>query len=956
MPKDSLNSAQKEAIEARSGNLLILAGPGTGKTRVITQKIADLVESGIAPERILAVTFSRKATQEMEERLAQHAPRLTEFVQISTLHAWCVNLIQNHGFRLGIGRKVRLMTESQSQLILRQLAGRLQLERLSKSSFIDNLIGELLTFFQDCKDEGVWPEDLLQFAQALPGDDDDQLKIKEEWWVLGDVYNSLQSYCCENGLIDFGDALLGSVRLLEEHPLVRQQVQAELDAILVDEFQDTNWIQIKLLRLIAHPEAHVAVVGDDDQAIYRFRGASYSAFQFFEAAFPNTKVVELTETYRLPPAIVRAASDLIKANGTNRFRPDKKLISKSEIKENVQVIQSSDYEQEAAWVVREISKLLQSGVMPSEIGVLVRAHNHAELFAQEAKRLGLPIQSVSHEALFDQSIVQDLVSILLLVQNPEDSISFLRLLDSPFLGLGSSEIFKFCQWAGKQRKPYLELLAEIENSSLKPETIAKIQSFKKLYEEISADSHRLPASSLLSKIYEESGAVKYLMLTDKASLTKLADFHRQLVEWERLQERKELQAILPLILSIARHETQLQSEEREFDLSEESIKILSVHSSKGLEFEYVFILSLVGRRFPGNFKTHSWLVPNELRKEKAPDKASHIEEERRLLYVGMTRAKKQLYLNCLSKKGTKPSLFVTQDICPDPKLCSWINWIELPAEASAQKSYEQLTRLFERVEKTCEQPKKSQAESLQLSYTQLEKYDRCPLAYWFSYVLRIPTPATASLVVGSAVHEALERFFKAIQKDESPNKESILQYYEEAYAREYNAGPLITERDHDLGKQALDSFYDANTPKFPKPMALEKAFSFEIGGHQVRGKIDRVDAIDASDEVLIIDYKTGKSRSNEKESDLDFAKKSLQFSIYALAAQKCFDWKVREFQFLYVYDNLVLSTTRDAQQIKDTEKKILEIAEQIQAENFEARPAMHCRYCEFNRLCPSAKL
>jgi len=956
MVKDSLNSAQKEAIEARSGSLLILAGPGTGKTRVITQKIADLVESGVAPERILAVTFSRKATQEMEERLAQHAPQLTEFVQISTLHAWCVNLIQGHGFRLGIGRRVRLMTESQSQLVLRQLAARLQLERLSKSSYIDNLIGELLRFFQDCKDEGVWPEELLQYAQTLPEDTDDQIKIKEEWLTLGDIYNSFQSYCFENGLIDFGDALLGSVRLLEEHPLVRQQVQAELDAILVDEFQDTNWIQIKLLRLIAHPEAHVAVVGDDDQAIYRFRGASYSAFQFFETAFPNTKVVELTETYRLAPAVVQAASDLIKANGSKRFRPDKKLISKSEIKEKVQVIQSSDYEQEATWVAQEISKLLQSGVKPSEIGVLVRAHSHAELFAQEAKRLGLPIQSLSHEALFDQSVVQDLVSVLLLVQNPADSVSFLRLLDSAFLQLGASEIYKFCEWAGHQRKSYLEVLAHLEDSELKPETITKLQEFKKLYEEVSADSHRLPASSILSKIYEESGAIQYLMKADKYSLTKLAEFHRQLVEWESLQERKELGAILPLILSIARHETQLQSEEGEFDLSEESIKILSVHSSKGLEFEYVFILSLVGRRFPGNFRTHSWLVPNELRKEKAPDKASHVEEERRLLYVGMTRAKKQLSLSCLSRKGTKPSLFVTQDICPDLKLCSWINWTELPTEATAEKSYQQLTRLFERVEKATDLAKKRRPDSLQLSYTQLEKYDRCPLAYWFSYVLRIPTPATASLVIGSAVHEALERFFKGIQKDEPVSKESLLQYYEDAYTREHKGKPLITDRDHDLGKQALDSFYEANAPKFPKPLALEKDFSFHIGGHQVRGKIDRVDAADASDEVLIIDYKTGKSRSNEKESDLDFAKKSLQFSVYALAAQKCFNWKVREFQFLYVYDNLILSTTRDAQQIKDTELKILEIAEKIQAENFEARPAMHCRYCEFNRLCPSAKL
>ena len=442
-----LSTNQRLAVEEVSEPVLILAGPGTGKTRVIMAKILHLVAEGFPAQQILAMTFSKKAVAELEERISHSAPELLGKIQISTIHALCVDLVQRFAFRLGLGRRCQMISEVQSNLLFRSVFAQTAAQSTHKRIPSEQLLDDYLNFFSECKDNGIWPEQLVSHAHRLPESTSEEKILKSEWVSMAETYQFFQSYCFDRGLLDFGDALMAATRLLEDHPMIRNEVQKEFQAILVDEFQDTSWIQIQLLRLLTSTQTHVSVVGDDDQAIYRFRGASYSAFQYFSENFPNHQVVELSETYRLPSAIAQAATALIQKNGTHRFRPDKKIVSQKKVADPVRVWQFGDYAQEATTVFDEIEKLLAAGVPAKEIAILARGHSHFELLAEEAKFRNIPISLASAKSLYENPIIKDLLSYLGLIFQPNDSVSLMRLMDSPFLGLTGDEILSFAKAA-----------------------------------------------------------------------------------------------------------------------------------------------------------------------------------------------------------------------------------------------------------------------------------------------------------------------------------------------------------------------------------------------------------------------------------------------------------------------------------------------------------------------------
>lgn len=950
-----LSPQQKQAVESQDPALLILAGPGTGKTRVLIERIFHFVHSGIPANRILAVTFSRKATKEMLDRLEDRDPEIADQIEVSTLHAFCIDLVQRHGFRLGLGRRLKLMSGAQSYLFLKDLAPKLPLEKLAKTSFIEPMINDLLGFFQDCKDEGLWPEDVISFALSLPEADEDEQKIKEEWLALGDIYNSFQNHCFEQGYLDFGDAVLGAVRLLEEHPLVKQEVQDSFDAILVDEFQDTNWTQSRLLSLISKKDSFVTVVGDDDQAIYRFRGASFSAFRFFQEMFDPIQVVELTETYRLPTSVAEVATALIKANGEHRYRPDKTLVSKSAERNPVQIIKAQNYEQEAQWVANKIKSLLDEGVACSEIGVLFRSYNHADLLFQELSKREIPVFSPISEALFEHEVIEDVLSFLRLLIDPKDNIALLRLFDSPFLRLEADDIFSFCQWNDFNRSLYMNQLEKIEESPLSDEAKNRLSQFYKTFKTLFKAAQKKPCSEILFRFFEETDAVAYLMKQQPEALEPLAQFLNRLVEWESVQLKRQVANLFPLLEAISQREVQLSKDENE-DTGGEAVRLLTAHASKGLEFEHVFVLSLVGRRFPSNFRKNTWMLPNAARKEEAPTKESHVFEERRLFYVAATRAKKNLYLTGIEKKGTKLSKFLSVDIPAHLTHDSFLTTKDLPALEGQDAFVSQLKSSFERIstssKKATRQPKEK--ESLRLSFTQLDQYETCPRKYWFSYELRIPAPVSSSLTIGSAVHEALEYFYKKILQDEKAGKEFLEHAFKEAFERENKIHQNCGGKDFEVGLQALLDYYDLHGGQFKKPLAVEKSFKLRVGEHQVSGKIDRVD--EGPEGVVIIDYKTGKAKDATKKEHQKFAEDSLQFSIYALAAKECFDWKLDRLEFYYLYSNQSLATTRSDEQLVKTKERITALADQIQENHFDASPGFHCKFCDYKRICPSAQV
>ncbi len=942
------NPAQRSAIETDQGALLVLAGPGTGKTRVIISKIERLVSQRAVPaERILALTFSNRATEEMRERLAARRSDLAERVEISTIHAWCLDLLSRHAFRLGFAKTPRLMTEAQTQLFFRQLAFQLPLEPFLKTAHLDSVLGPLLELFSQCKDQGLWPEDLIQYGA----------KTGTEWEALGDVFNAYQARCQQRGYIDFGDAILFALRLLQEHETVRTEVQSTYDVVLIDEFQDTNWSQIELLKLIRKDSTHICAVGDDDQSIYRFRGASYSAFKFFEEAFSDLKVVELMETYRLSPSIARTASTLIRANGARRYRADKTLKPHGSGVAPVCAYQYVSFEDEALSVAEQIAQLLKEGTDPSQIAVLVRSLSHAQNFLKEAARQNILVHSSHSETLLDQPIIRDILSFLKLLQNPRSAVDLLRLLDSPFLGLPADEIYAFCRWAQEQRAQGMDLLEKLDSapSTLSATTREKLKAFNGGFKEVLAHAARRTLSETLTEFWAMTKIVQRLMTSQgEDDLKKLARFHAQVFEWEQVQDRRDALSLLPLLEALFEHELHLDTQDAEKD--PKKISLMTIHASKGLEFDHVFVLSLVGRRFPANFQKPTWQIPAELLKDEPQTKEAHIDEERRLLYVAMTRARHSLSLTTIDKKGTKPSLFLSADLKLPLSGSQDFVWREVPARSLNELLEAQITRPFERSASASTAITSARSEKpLTLSFTQIDRFERCPQAYWFEYELKIPTLPSASLAFGSAVHDALEMFFKERIKNGVPPQSHLVKAFEEAYEQELHKNPHLPQELKALGAKQLADYYDSFHRDFPKPLALEEKFRIQIGEHFVVGKIDRADQ--EPEGIVIVDYKTGKAKSSEDEKDQKFADESLQFSIYALAAKEFFKWSLKELKFQYLSDNSTLKTTRNNSQMDETRQKILAIAQSIQSKSFTAKPSrIVCKGCDYQRICPQSEL
>ncbi len=918
---ESLNQSQRLAVEDSSPSLLIVAGPGTGKTRVLISKMMHEIRARqLAAERILCVTFSRKATDEMQDRLAEASPKVSELVDISTLHSFCVDLCTRQGFRMGLAKKARLLSEIESKAFLRSLADKLPLLSLLKTSSLEPILDQLYDFITQSKDAGLWPEDLLSYAQKLPDED----PFRSDFYAIGQIYALWQSRAFEAGLIDFGDSLLMAERLLTEFRQVRAEEQSAYDLIMVDEFQDTNWSQIKLLRGLCGPRTRIVAVGDDDQSIYRFRGASYSAFEFFLTSFPETRVIELTETYRLPEIVAKAASLLIKANGENRYRPDKSIRSKSLEHGEIVWIKAPSERAEAVSLANILQETLKKNPQ-SSTAILVRSQRHADTLVEELAKRNIGITRQSRSQWSRSPLLRDCLAFFKLVMDPKDRISYLRLLDSPFFRLPAETILTF-----------------LKNERSTPSGIPEID---RILDEFFVTGLRQPPSELLLQFLTRTKTVPHLLEKAPDDLKLLGSFLTAITELEALSKDHDLPHLWPTLEEMVSQ----GAGDRETPPShgQSAVAVLTVHASKGLEFDTVIMPSLVSRRFPSNFSKSLWHLPETLNREKPLTKESHLCEERRLFYVGMTRAKKKLIVSSFEKRGTRSSLFLTDDLKDlwnqNPALIREVDAVsELPSF---------IPKPFERSLPATD-TKTPSLEPLRLSYTQIEKYETCPLSYRFKYEFKIPVKTPVQMALGSVIHGALETFFKALQRDEHPTKQDLLRWYETYFTSERLQNSLLTDTHHALGLERLSLYHDSIAKTAVAPLEVEKDFVIRLGEHTIRGKIDRVDRVGSK--VRIVDYKTGKAKSNDRAEDQKFAQESLQFSIYALAAKEVFGWDVESLVFDYVYERTQLSTSRSDDQIAVVKEKILNLASQIQNHHFPANPGFHCEWCEYKEICPAA--
>ena len=599
-----LNEPQHRAVTTKDGPLLILAGAGTGKTRVITARAAYLIAEGVNPENILAVTFTNKAATEMRTRLATMVEAdQAKKVTMSTFHALCLRILRAGIDRLGYKSNFTIYDEGDQMGLIKKIITRTaaQDEKLDPNQ-AKNLISK-------AKNNG-W---------SAPAD---------EKTLLSAVFSRYQADLKTLNAVDFDDLLLLAVKLLSEHPDVRQRWQQKFRYLMVDEFQDTNRLQLELVTLLADAEKNVAVVGDDDQSIYGWRGAEVSNILEFESHFPNPAVVKLEQNYRSTNAILGTANSLIKNNP--RRRP-KALWSAQEGGERVRLIQARDDRQEAEFVTEDIQRKSFAEGLPWEgFAVLYRMNAQSRLLEENLRRLQIPYRLVGGKSFFDRREVKDVLAYLAVLVNPQDDSNLLRIINTPARGISASTIERATEWSARQRCGVWDALqADDFLKELPARTVGKIAEFVALIDtfetrlnEPLADHHAVAADLLREVDYLED--LKRTCKTGDDAMKREENVRQLLQDLATHQGRTitGLQGFLDAVMLDKSREEDQDVEKKK------GVLLITLHAAKGLEFPHVYLVGL-----------EEGILPHDRSKVEGT-----LDEERRLLYVGITRAMRTLTL------------------------------------------------------------------------------------------------------------------------------------------------------------------------------------------------------------------------------------------------------------------------------------------------------------------------
>lgn len=959
MKKDGVitaNEEQKEAIEYHKGPSLIIAGAGTGKTRVIVEKIAYLIHGKHAkPEEILALTFTEKAASEMEKRVDEILPYGYFQMWISTFHAFADQILKEEAHHIGIPSDFRLLTEAESLLFLRKHLFLLRMDYFRPLGNPNKFLKALNQHFSRLKDEDIQPEEYVKWAKGFSEE-------KEQYLELSNAYNMYQQLKIKENVADFSDLMYYLLRLFRTRPRLLETYRSRFRYVLVDEFQDTNIAQYNLIKLLCPPKKNplLTVVGDDSQAIYKFRGASISNILTFMQDYPKAKQITLRKNYRSNQNILDAAYRLIKHNDPDtlevRLGISKSLVAqKEDLKDSVRFFLADTGEDEADFATEEILKLRSAGYEFSHCAILVRANNHADAFTRSLQRKGIPYQFLGPGMLFKQPEVKDLVAYLKFLNNIEDSVSLYRVICMDIFGIDVRDIHVILAFAKKINAPLFHAIEFcLSIFEIQQEYLPNIQDdtkkkLLKVYEMIKTHLTRTKK--------ETAGYILYDFLEKTAYLNKLAayktereektalnisKFFNKLKSFENTHEDASVSAVVDYIdMSMELGESPLSAE---IDMDAyNAVNILTVHSAKGLEFPIVFLANLTQGRFPTYGKKESIPLHEKLIKEILPQGDYHLQEERRLFYVGLTRAKDIAYLSAAQRYGEgkrerKISPFIYETLGEDV----------VKKNLNIKKEEKVQLAMFD-FKKTEEPVVKKNIPVHTLSFSQIDTYKTCPLQYKYQYVLKIPTPPSHAASFGETVHKTLQKFYMEVLTDRKTGEKRLVELFHSLWI------PLgYQDKNHEqtrkkAGEEMLVLFFKTFHNPHARIIALEKPFKIKIDKDtSVTGKIDRVDAKPGGD-IEIIDYKTGKKPEEKK------LKNSLQLSIYALAAEdkNLFDKKPEQTNLTFYYLDTMesFSMKKTSEDIHTVKEQIIETADNIRSGNLEPDVGIHCNYCPFRMIC-----
>jgi len=949
-----LNREQLEAVRHKKGPLLIIAGAGTGKTTVITERIKHLiVDKNYNPGSILALTFTDKAAYEMQERVDILMPYGYTNLWIHTFHSFCDRLLRDDAHTIGLDPSYKLISESEAVLLMRKNIFNLGLKTFRPLSNPTKFLDALLTHFSRLKDEDITPLEYIKWAEKQKNSEEEK-----EYSELADSYKRYEDLKIKESVMDFSDLISNTLFLFRKRPTVLKKYQYQFKFILVDEFQDTNFAQNELAILLSGKSKNITVVADDDQSIYRFRGAAVSNVLQFKKSFPSAKIVTLNDNYRSTQTILNASYRLIQNNNPNRLEVvediNKKLKShSSSLEEEIKIIHETRLEDEADKIAQEI-KTLSKTYEYKDIAILVRANNHSQGITIALSRHRIPYQFLGPGYLFQQEEIKDLIAYLAFLTDLSDSVSLFRVLSMQIFNISYVELNFLLNFAKRNNLSLFEALYDVNLDFLKPDTQKKLADFRKMAERHLEKTKKETAGQILyyflvdSKLFEKLKTSN--SLKEERRIQNIAKFFDRIKNFEMERADANIFTLVEwLMLMMQMGDSPIAAD---IDIRDKNaVNILTVHSSKGLEFKVVFLINLVSDRFPSRERSEKIPLPESIIKEKAQkDRDFHLEEERRLFYVGMTRTMDILYFTysdyyAAAKRPRKLSPFVYEAL---PNL-------KEEKEKNGKTQQLSLTEVLSVYEEGGGNPpvggeEKPPLKLRYITFSNLQMFDICPMHYKAKVIFNIPTPPAAVQSFGISVHNALYRFYKQIREGEKPSLKKLQDHLKKEWISQGYDSKKYEEERFAQGQNLLDKFYKANCNPPVKPLRLEEPFSFILkNGVKVFGKIDRIDPKGKG--IEIIDYKTGEENPKAQKAH------ELQLAMYALAATRIKDGVLNRdpkditLTLYFLEGNSKKSMTFIKGDLDKLESSLIEKIKEIEKSEFKCSGNILCKNCEYKMLC-----
>ncbi|HEY2169788.1 MAG TPA: ATP-dependent DNA helicase [Candidatus Angelobacter sp.] len=962
------NSKQRQAIEHAVGPILVLAGAGTGKTTVLVERIAWLIEQGHAnPDEILAITFTDNAADELKARVEKRLRRKTAGVKTNgfktnisagTFHAYCLGVLKR------AGQDFNLLLPEDVYVFLRQRIDQLGLKRFIKPADLGQFLEDLKNFFDRCHEELVGPEQFQQYVDGLwPGGDLPRncrskeveemgaQEIIERWQEIARVYTNSMRLLERDNLGTFGMMIRNAVRLLESNPALLERERSKARFILIDEFQDCNSSNIILAQLLAGDEQNIFAVGDPDQAIYRFRGASSAAFEEFQKRFPQTEGVVLDENQRSRGNILRVAFSAINENPPVQSLGDRVKFQRAQLEsgrdrrdqqegrfafdEPVEIVLTDCHEGEAALIGEEIQQLRRNR-RPGDcsMAVLYRQHMQREDLMAELAARDIPFIVIGLNVL-ETAMARDVLALAGAVGNDNAADSLFRVCALPKFSVAADELRKKLS-AAAGRESFKAVLHTLESATPVLDAIKEARAFIREQE--------LSAEGSLTYLVRQFGLpegdavvqaiLRFASAWEKKAFVKDASLPEFLQYLDYYQKGR---GIIPLFT-----EEQMAELERR---NPGAVQLMSVHAAKGLEFSHVWLLRVTSGAFPTYFKEGLFEFPPALRSSIAvgEGKLVHDQEERRLFYVAITRARDRLSIGSRPGKGKKdptPPGFL-RPLIGDRRLTAALTTrtsestspVTLPLDPSPLGRWMLLPPAF--------------PAEMALSANAVQSYSTCPMKFKLERDWKIPGEAAAAMQYGFAIHTVLKNYYDPAAHGRELSVEGAVEAFKVEFGKGYIDDPVQRKMYEERGVDQLRTLLLASPRGSANVIATEHKFSFKLAEREIKGRIDRIDLLDEG-VVRVIDYKTGAPKERK------FADESLQLSIYAMAVAQM-NLSPRELVLVNVQDNSLAVSSRSPKQLDAAREKIEEAAEGIRRGEFDPKPGSHCRWCDYQNLCPATE-